>query len=89
MTDGPFERFEIHEIGDPRQAKQSTLAFDEAIRCVRAICAHELDRPYDYPFFQADYLPGEHPDDALVRLFVAERANHGSDFYTVLVLCHG
>jgi hypothetical protein len=67
----------------------STLTATEAVRCIRAICAVELDSPFDYPFFQADYLPGEEPDMALVRLFMAERQHHGSDFYTVLVLCHG
>jgi hypothetical protein len=83
------DEFEPWVEGPLGVGKSSVLTGPEAVRCIRAICAEELDRPYDYPFFQADYLPGEEPDMALVRLFMAERAHHGSDFHTVLILCHG
>lgn len=76
-------------VMDTGDVKQSTLAYDEAVRCIRAICAHELDASYDYPFFWTERQEGEQPDDTLIRLFKAERVNHGSDFYTVLVMCHG
>jgi hypothetical protein len=75
-------------IGDAIDAlvAQST---SEYARFVRIITAYELKSSVDYPFFNADYADGETADDALARLFNAERGYHDTDFETVLVMCHG
>lgn len=66
---------------DAKQAKQ--------VHCIRTVCARELGSPYEYPFFNMDYQPGESPNEALLRLFTAERRHHDSDLDAILVLCHG
>lgn len=61
------------------------------VAAIRRICSLELSAPFDYPFFRMDYLPGEHADTALLRLFEQEKAtgNHDNDDSVVLALCHG
>ena len=62
---------------------------DPMVRCIRAICAHELGADHNYDFFHTNYLPGEHPDDAILRLFKDERERQDTDFDAVLAMCHG
>lgn len=59
------------------------------VQYIRLICAEELGLPRNYPFFGADALEGETPDETLVRVYHAERTSHDSALETVLVLCHG
>lgn len=62
---------------------------DPMIRCIRAICARELNSDFEFPFFWSGYMPEETPDQAIMRMFKAEREHQDTDFDTVLVLCHG
>lgn len=39
------------------------------LRQLRAACSEATGLPVDYPFFRDSHRPGEHPDDALLRLF--------------------
>ena len=62
---------------------------DPMVRVIRSICAFELGKDHNFPFFNSNYKPGEHPDDAISRLFYEERPHQDTDFDTVLVMCHG
>jgi hypothetical protein len=39
------------------------------LRRLRAACSAATGLPVDHPFFQTHYRPGEHPNDALLRMF--------------------
>lgn len=57
---------------------------------IRTVCARELGTPYDYPFFSMSWPdPNGDPDTQLLDLFWGERAHHGTDEQTLLVMCHG
>jgi hypothetical protein len=62
---------------------------EQTVQFIRAICARELDAPFDYPYFRADRREGETPDQTLLRLFEQERPHWDSDKQTVMVMCHG
>ena len=59
------------------------------VQQIRAICAKEFGVDDDYSFFSSCYREGEAPDNAILRLFNAEREHNISDKATVLVMCHG
>lgn len=61
----------------------------ELIHLIRTICAREFNSDYSFDFFNLDYRPGETPDEALLRMFHAEREHNDGDEEAVLVLCHG
>lgn len=62
---------------------------------IRLACARQFDQDPDYPFFNANYLPGESADDALVRLFNEEleaqrsRGREPGTEYVIDTLIHG
>lgn len=62
---------------------------ERIVRLVRTTCAEEFSADYSSDFFAMDYEPGETADEALARLFHAERKNQDTDRDTALVLCHG
>jgi hypothetical protein len=51
----------------------------DIVRRMRARCAAAHDLPADYPFFERWYREGETPDEALFRIFEAEKQAMGSD----------
>lgn len=59
------------------------------VRWIRTVCALELGSGVTYPYFSADYRTGETADEALWRIYTAERQHHDDDLHTVLVMCHG
>lgn len=59
------------------------------VRWIRTVCALELGSGITYPYFNADYRAGETADEALWRIYTAERRHHDDDLHTVLVMCHG
>lgn len=61
----------------------------ELVQWIRESCANELRSDPAFPFFHMNHHDGESPDDALLRLFREERANHSTDRDAVLALCHG
>ena len=62
---------------------------------IREILARLSGEAPSYPFFSADYIDGETPDEALERMFNQEKlAQQLSDYYTsddavVRILYHG
>jgi hypothetical protein len=67
----------------------SRIAEDDLVACIRAICALELKTDPNYPFFKSNYRDNETADQAILRLFLAERRYHLNDFEAVLVMCRG
>jgi hypothetical protein len=51
----------------------------DIVRRMRARCAAAFDLPAEHPFFERWYREGEAPDDALFRIFEAEKRATGLD----------
>lgn len=83
---------ESEEPADPEPdpyREQIDLYEQSLVRFIRTVCAAELGKPYEYPFFSMSYWPGETPDQALLRMFRDERVLQTTDLHVVLVMCHG
>lgn len=58
----------------------AALAYrSDIVRRMRARCAAALDSPPDHPFFERWYREGESSDEALFRIFEAEKRASGLD----------
>ena len=56
---------------------------DYVLGRLRARLAKVLGKPYDHRFFEEQYLPGETPDQALMRLFRKRQRLYMSDEQTI------
>jgi hypothetical protein len=76
------------ELGYTKARKQHER---DLLILIRTSCAYEFEQDPGYPFFSADYKPGEDADEALLRIFWAEK--HASpqtpDEDVIRVLIHG
>ena len=76
--------------GSARAAPAALAYRTEVVRRLRARCAAAFDLPADQPFFWRHYREGEAPDDALFRIFEAEKRASGlSDEAVLEALAHG
>lgn len=53
---------------------------------IRRRCALAFDSPIDYPFFSAHYVPNEHADAAILRVFREEMSAHRPRLSTEAVI---
>lgn len=52
----------------------------ELVQRIRKVCAVEFGLPVSYPFFWMDGMPGESPDETILRLFRQEQdASDGTE----------
>lgn len=70
--------------GAARPAPSALAYRADIVRRLRARCAATFDLPADHPFFGRYYREGEAPDDALFRIFEAEKRASGQDDEAVL-----
>jgi hypothetical protein len=81
---------EVVHVATIRDHAEPQRWLDKAkIMFIRAVCAKELGASVNFPFFRDSWNEGETGDEALLRIFHAERPNQDSDLDTVLVMCHG